>query len=84
MADHSDPNENDVDREDTTYSGAAGERERNTPGRTPRELGHDPEEMRGHDIVSESPGGRTGDVSLTGLGSPVYRKNPPLTEGGDA
>jgi len=80
MANRNDPNENDA--EETTYSGAAGERERNTPGRTPRELGLDPDEMRGHSVVNE-PGGRTGDVSLAGMGPPADRKNPPLTEGVD-
>ncbi len=80
MADRNDPNERDESPEETTYSGAAGERERNTPGRTPRELGLDPEEMRGHDVVGDSPGGRTGDVSLTGMGRPGDRKNPELTE----
>ena len=83
MGNRNDPNESDVGREETTYSGAAGERERNTPGRTPRELGLDPEEMRGHDIVGDSPGGRTGDVSLTGMGRPVDRTNPELADSVD-
>jgi hypothetical protein len=80
MANQSDRNEKDAERDETTYSGAAGERERNTPGRTARELGLDPDEMRGHSVVGDSPGGRTGDVALTGMGGPADRKNPPLTE----
>jgi hypothetical protein len=83
MTDHrdrNDPNEG----EESTHSGSFGERNRNTPGRTPRELGLDPEEMRGHAIVGESPGERTGDVGFTGMeGAPTERKNPPLTEGVD-
>lgn len=82
MANQKDRNENDARDEETTYSGAAGERERNTPGRTPRELGLDPEEMRGHGVVGESTDS-TGDISLTGMGRPTDRKNPPLTEGVD-
>jgi hypothetical protein len=83
MAKQSDRNENDAQSEETTYSGAAGERERNTPGRTARELGLDPDEVRGHSVVGDSPGDRTGDVALTGMGEPADRKNPPLTEGVD-
>ena len=83
MPNSKDPNENEASAEESTYSGAAGERERNTPGRTPRELGLDPEEVRGHAIIGDSPGGRTGDVSLTGMGPAADRKNPPLTEGVD-
>jgi hypothetical protein len=86
MGKRKDPNESDVDREkneETTHSGKAGERERNTPGRTPRELGLDPEEVRGHGVVGDSPEGRTGDVPLTGMGRPVDRTNPPLMEGVD-
>jgi hypothetical protein len=83
MAKQSDRNENDAESEETTYSGAAGERERNTPGRTARELGLDPDEMRGHGVVGDSPGDRTGDVAPTGMGEPADRKNPPLTEGVD-
>jgi hypothetical protein len=61
MTDHRDRNESN-EGEESTSSGSFGERNRNTPGRTPRELGLDPEEMRGHAIVGESPGERTGDV----------------------
>ena len=80
MANQSDRNEKDAERDETTYSGAAGERERNTPGRTARELGLDPDEMRSHSVAGDSPGGRTGDIALTGMGGPADRKNPPLTE----
>jgi hypothetical protein len=86
MSDHKNSNrgENETGAErETNYSGAFGERNRNTPGRTPRELGLDPEEMAGHDVVGDSPGGRTGDVALTGMGPAADRKNPPLTEGVD-
>jgi len=86
MSDHknSDRGENETGAErETNYSGAFGERNRNTPGRTPRELGLDPEEMAGHDVIGDSPGGRTGDVALTGMGPAADRKNPPLTEGVD-
>jgi hypothetical protein len=36
---------------DTTYSGEFGQRNRSTPGRTPGELGLDPEEVRGQSIA---------------------------------
>ena len=45
MSDHknNDRGENETGAErETNYSGAFGERNRNTPGRTPRELGLDP------------------------------------------
>src|SRR4051812_14582642 len=43
---------NDDDQEiDTTYSGETGRRNRSTPGRTPRELGLDPAEVRGQSIA---------------------------------
>src|SRR4051812_19984949 len=64
---------------ESTFSGEAGERNRNTPGRTPRELGLDAEEMRGHDIIGES-SDRTGDVSFRAddVGN---RKSPAETPG---
>ena len=68
MADHNDRtagSRNDADNE-STYSGALGERNRNTPGRTPRELGLDPEEMRGHEIGGDPLDIRTSDVTLSG------------------
>jgi len=57
MADTSDRNEGNARNDEPTYSGAAGERERDTPGRTPRQLGLDPEEIQGHSVVGDSPGG---------------------------
>jgi hypothetical protein len=68
MAAHNDQNERrggDAQNE-STYSGALGERNRNTPGRTPRELGLDPEEMRGHEIGGDPIETRTSDVTLSG------------------
>jgi hypothetical protein len=46
-------NERDGDDQEieTTYSGEFGRRNRSTPGRTPRELGLDPEEVRGQSIA---------------------------------
>jgi hypothetical protein len=72
-----------TDRDDcddeSTYSGEFGERNRNTPGRTPGELGLDPDELRAHDIVGETPdrvsGGSPG-ADLSG-----DRRNPDLTPG---
>jgi hypothetical protein len=50
------------DEIETTYSGEMGRRNRSTPGRTPSELGLDPEEVRGQSIVGDpSPG--FGDTS---------------------
>ena len=67
------------DQTESTYSGEFGERNRNTPGRTPRELGLDPDEMRGHNAIGNS-SDRTGDVSFTASEAPhEQRKNPPLT-----
>ena len=63
-------------------SGAMGERNRNTPGRTPRELGLDPAEMRGHDIAGDRLEDHESDISLEGMDG-GERKNPPLTEGVD-
>ena len=62
MAAHNDRNERRDDAQnESTYSGTLGERNRNTPGRTPRELGLDPEEMRGHEIGGDPlEGGRAG------------------------
>jgi hypothetical protein len=74
MAKH---DEHDDRNKESNYSGEFGERNRNTPGRTPGELGLDPEEMRGHDIVGETPE-RVGDpVPETSLSGD--RKNPDLT-----
>jgi hypothetical protein len=71
---------NDRDDEtESTYSGEFGERNRNTPGRTPRELGLDPEEVRGHNIIGNT-SDRIGDVSFTGTPG-GNRKNPDLTPG---
>ncbi|HUQ83965.1 MAG TPA: hypothetical protein VM076_22640 [Gemmatimonadaceae bacterium] len=76
-------NPSNSDERESNYSGKLGERNRNTPGRTPTELGLDPEEMRGHSVVGGN-GGRTNDVDLTGMeGTPTERQNPPLTEGVD-
>lgn len=44
-------NESGDEEIETTYSGEFGRRNRSTPGRTPGELGLDPEEMRGHSIA---------------------------------
>jgi len=81
MAKH-DKHDNSEMRDDatnSTYSGEFGERNRNTPGRTPRELGLDPEEMRGHDVIANS-SDRTGDVSFKPTEHPnELRANPPLT-----
>jgi hypothetical protein len=71
------------DEPESTYSGAFGERNRNTPGRTPRELGLDPAEMRGHEIGGDPVENRTSDISMSGLAPGEERKNPPLTEGVD-
>ena len=57
---------------DTTYSGKSGERERNTPGRNPGDLGLDSDEMRGHDILGE-PSGRAGDMSFSDTGDNTLR-----------
>jgi hypothetical protein len=62
-----DGNSRDSGGEESTYSGELGERNRNTPGRTPRELGLDPEEMRGHGVVGQIPGEESGDLDLTGM-----------------
>jgi hypothetical protein len=43
--------ENDEQEIETTYSGEFGRRNRSTPGRTPGELGLDPEEVRGQSIA---------------------------------
>jgi hypothetical protein len=73
------PDDRSRDENETMYSGRMGERNRNTPGSTPRELGLDPEEMRGHDIAGEpSGGGGTIDFVPDTTGN---RTNPPLTEG---
>ena len=79
--DRSERSEND-EQSESTYSGTFGERNRNTPGRTPRELGLDPDEMRGHDIAGDSIEDRQSDISLEGMGE-GERMNPPLTEGVD-
>jgi hypothetical protein len=70
--------ERDSGDRESTYSGELGERNRNTPGRTPGELGLDPEEMRGHDVVGGSGDRATEGASLTGVPR-ADRKNPPLT-----
>jgi len=67
---------------ESTYSGTFGERNRNTPGRTPRELGLDPAEMRGHEIGGDPLENRQSDISLEGM-EEGERRNPPLTEGVD-
>jgi hypothetical protein len=46
MAYHRDGSDDRAREEESTYSDALGERNRNTPGRTPGELGLDTEEMR--------------------------------------
>lgn len=73
--------EDNEDR-DTTYSGKTGDRNRNTPGRTPGELGLDPEEMRGHAALGRELN-RTGeDISVTGENDTAGgRVEPPLTPG---
>ena len=67
MADQNDrtAGSRDDTENESTYSGALGERNRNTPGRTPRELGLDPEEMRGHEIGGDPLENRTSDIALT-------------------
>lgn len=70
-------------------SGAMGERNRNTPGRSPSELGLDPEEAQGHDLLGAAgihgdarPGvsdASTGEGNLAASGDEVARRNPPLT-----
>jgi hypothetical protein len=81
MASRNDEGNRD-DRDDRSresmHSGEMGERNRNTPGRTPGELGLDPEEMRGHDVVGETPE-RVGDPAA-GREPKVDRKNPGLDE----
>jgi len=67
---------NDEERE-TTYSGEAGERERSTPGRTPRELGLSGDEVRGNTIGA---GGDRFDADIAEE-KPGLRRNPPLTGG---
>jgi hypothetical protein len=73
-------NRND-DRE-SDHSGEMGRRNRTTPGRTPGELGLDPEEMRGHDAIAQR-GDRTGDdIPLTSEDDTAGpRQDPPLTPG---
>ncbi len=46
--------DNSGEARESNYSGKLGERNRNTPGRTPRELGLDQDEVRAHDIVGET------------------------------
>jgi len=69
------------DRDDeeieTTYSGEAGRRERSTPGRTPRELGLSPDDVRANTIGA---GGDRFDADLAEEKKGL-RHNPPLTEG---
>lgn len=67
------------EQQESTYSGRTGERNRNTPGRTPGELGLDPEEVRGHDFVVNA-SDRAGDVSFRSDDS-GERRNPELTPG---
>jgi hypothetical protein len=68
----------DDDAAETTYSGKAGERERNTPGRDWRALGVDAEAARAYELVGDTPE-RTGDADPTGADLPRgERKNPPL------
>src|SRR3982750_4715020 len=67
---------NDDDQEiDTTYSGETGRRNRSTPGRTPRELGLDPEEVRGQSIAG--PPDRFDEEQSNDPS--VERKSPELT-----
>ena len=69
--------DSDKSETESTYSGKFGERNRSTPGRTPRELGLDEEEAKGHSVVDGSP-------DFIGGASEVHaakRRNPPLTEG---
>jgi hypothetical protein len=73
-------------------TGEMGERNRNTPGRTVSELGLDPDEARGQDLLGASavhgdarPGASddaaSGGGNLAGSGEGGKRRNPPLTEG---
>ena len=69
-------------------SGKMGERNRNTPGRSPSELGLDADEARGHDLLGAAsihggarPGASddaSGEGNLAGGSEPVTRRNPPL------
>ena len=68
-------NERDNDERETTYSGEAGERERLAPGRTPRELGLEPDDVRGNTVGA---GGDRFDADLAEE-KPGLRRNPPLT-----
>ena len=68
-------------------SGDMGQRNRNTPGRSPSELGLDAEEARGHDLLGASGihnDARPGVSDAPGEGNlPAdagTRRNPPLTE----
>jgi hypothetical protein len=66
----------DKDEIETTYSGEAGRRERSTPSRAPRELGLDPEEVRGQRIIGDQDPG-FGDTSYGARDG--ERRNPELT-----
>jgi hypothetical protein len=68
----------DDDREiETTYSGEFGRRNRSTPGRTPGELGLDPDEVRGQSIAG--PPDRFDEEQSNDPS--VERKSPELTPG---
>ena len=70
--------ENDDEQEiETTYSGEFGRKNRSTPGRTPRELGLDPEEVRGQSIAG--PPDRFDEEQSND--EHIERKSPPLTPG---
>lgn len=66
---------------ETTYSGEFGRRNRSTPGRSPSELGLDPEEMKGHDIVGDSPERLAGDPLLARGQGGGERQSPEETPG---
>src|SRR5438067_2274208 len=66
---------NDDQEIETTYSGEFGRRNRSTPGRTPSELGLDPEEVRGQSIAG--PPDRFDEEQSNDPG--VERKSPELT-----
>jgi hypothetical protein len=73
------PNDNgsDDDEIETTYSGEFGKRNRSTPGRTPGELGLDPEEVRGQSIAG--PPERFDEEQSPDDGA--QRRSPELTPG---
>jgi hypothetical protein len=77
-----DGNRRDENEPNTTYSGEFGARNRNTPGRTPRELGLDPDEMKGHDLINNAPEASGDDMSLARKPDQGgIRSNPPETPG---